>query len=358
MTRTADRFAGREWTVTILPLPKRTSLALPNGFGGGGVLGTASSARGHRDKGFFWRDGAPLAIAPARIEAWVSRGDRDAFAGAWLTPSRGPRAALWRVADGGFDTADLHPPAYANSRALACAAGAAVGYGEPGGQTGVGRRERALLWHGAPDAVIELAGPDPSRTTLATGLDGEVQVGVYGANWSRHAALWRGRSETMVDLHPQPPSGHPPELQISAAAGAGSGEQIGMVAWKKDAVAPPAVRAALWRGHADSFVDLTPDGVASAEAKACLDGVQVGQVVSGEGARARTHAALWTGSASSFADLHAFVPAPWTDSWAVDIERVGTVVRVLGGVLDQAEEDGQVTTRARRIAVWQVEGES
>ena len=163
--------------------------------------------------------------------------------------------------------------------------------------------------------------------------------------------MWRGSSETFVDLHPLGESAA--ATQLSIARGAGDGEQVGVFITQSGG-SPAMQRAALWRGTADSFIDLTPGNFPSADAKACVHGVQVGQVSTKPDNRGARRAALWTGSGQSFVNLHDVVPAPWTDSWAVDVQVDGSVMRVLGGVEDQIWQDDSATTRARQLALWTV----
>ena len=238
-----------------------------------------------------------------------------------------------------WSAVDLHPPGYASSVATSCADDQQVGYGAREGQPTLGAIERALLWSGAPDGVIELRGPDPDRQTRALAVRDRVQVGEYGRNWSRHAAMWRGSSESMVDLHPVPPRGYPPDVQVSAAAGVGDGQQVGVVGWKKTALADQVARAALWTGSAASFVDLTPRGCRDSWAYACARGRQVGWATrSAKGARSR--AILWSGSAADYLDLQDLVPPPWNRSSAVDIAVDGASLKIVG-TISQLAIDGR-----------------
>jgi len=236
--------------------------------------------------------------------------------------------------------------------ARACGDAQQVGYGVPAAQPTPGGVERALLWSGATGSVVALRGPDAGRQTRAVAVRDGVQVGEYGRNWGRHAAMWRGSSESMVDLHPVPPKSYPPEVQVSGAEGVGDGQQVGVVGWKKTALAPQVARAALWTGSAASFVDLTPRGCRDAWAYACAHGLQVGWATrSAKGSRSR--AILWNGSAADHVDLHQLVPAPWNRSSAIDLAIDGTSLRILGTVSELAIDGAYEVLRAERIAVWE-----
>jgi hypothetical protein len=200
--------------------------------------------------------------------------------------------------------------------------------------------------------VVELAGPDPARQTRALALSGGVQVGEYGRNWSLQAAMWRGTSESIIVLHPAAPPGYPSDGQVSTACGAGDGQQVGLVAWKKKALAPPDMRAALWTGSAKSFVDLTPLGVKHAQARACAGGVQVGWV-SDDANNSMTRAVLWQGSATDLVDLHALLPQPWNRSQAVDVRVEGGTVRILGTVTHVVKEGHLDINKATQVVVWE-----
>jgi hypothetical protein len=155
----------------------------------------------------------------------------------------------------------------------------------------------------------------------------------------------------MADLHPAPPRGYPPEVQISTASGVGDGQQVGVVGWKKAPLAPQVARAALWTGSAASFIDLTPRGFNDAWASACARGLQVGWATRrARGAQSR--AILWNGSARDYVDLQELVPAPWNRSAARDIAVDGRALRIVGTVSHLAKDGAYEVLRAERIAIW------
>jgi hypothetical protein len=318
-------------------------------FAGDDVLGLAEAGRIAPAR-CLWTAGVPeLVREPPGFEPWG--GCRGELVGPLAVGER-QHAARRAQRGGGFALTDLHPPRYVTSCATGCTDGRQVGYGQPAGQSGGAPIERALLWSGTAASVVELAGPDAARQTRALGLHGDVQVGEYGRNWSLQAAMWRGSSKTIVVLNPAPPPGYPADGQVSTASGAGDGQQVGMVAWKKKALAPPEMRAALWTGGAESFVDLTPPRVKHAQARACAGGFQVGWV-SDDANNSVTRAVLWQGSAADLADLHALLPPPWNRSQAVDIRVEGNAVRVLGTVTQVVKEGHLDINKATQIVVWE-----
>jgi hypothetical protein len=318
-------------------------------FAGEDVLGLAEAGRIAPVR-CLWTAGVPeLLREPPGFEPWG--GCRGELVGPLAVGER-QHGARRAQRSGGLALTDLHPARYVTSCAIACADGRQVGYGQPARQSGGAPIERALLWSGTAESVVELAGPDPSRQTRALGLSGDVQVGEYGRNFALQAAMWRGSSESVVVLHPAAPRGYPADGQVSTASGAGDAQQVGIVAWKKRALAQPEMRAALWTGSAESFVDLTPPRVKHAQARACAGGFQVGWV-SDDANNAVTRAVLWHGSAADLVDLHALLPPPWNRSQAVDIRVEGRAVRVLGTVTQVVKEGHLDINKATQIVVWE-----
>ena len=347
MASLSSRIAPENWKVTVLPLPKGFTLARALCFGGGGILGVAE-ARRRPARRCLWAEGRAQPIDdPAGFEPWG--GGATQLAGRRMVDGK-DRATVCERRGGRWALVDLHPPGYTSSVATACADGQQVGYGQPGGQAG-NPVERALLWTGAAKGVVELRGPDPARQTRALAVRDGMQVGEYGRNWSQRAAVWRSSSESMADLHPKPPKGYPPDVQVSSANGVGGGQQVGVVGWKKTTLAPQSMRAALWTGTAASFVDLTPRGFHHAWAQACMRGLQVGRVQTADQAPSR--AILWSGSARDYIDLQDLLPAPWNRSWAMDITVEGSALRILGSVTHLVREGHLEVVRAERIALWE-----
>jgi len=119
--------------------------------------------------------------------------------------------------------------------------------------------------------------------------DATIELGV-GQNPQQHAMLWRGTAESAVDLHPWGTSyfhtvayGTDGEVQVG----------LGISEWFGN-------RPVLWRGSADTMVDLTPEGFLGGEAYAAAGGQQVGFA----NYFGSAHAILWRGSAEDFVDLN------------------------------------------------------
>jgi len=351
--RLAARVDAAGWRVTVLPPPKGLTSARALCFGAGGVLGEAEARRPESLRRCLWVGGRPELIdGPPGFESWHA-GD-GGLVGRVVVKEQG-RAALAERGPSGWSPVDLHPAGYATSVVTGSRDGRHVGYGQPAGQPGPLPMpiERALLWSGAAAGVVELRGPDPARQTRALATAGDVQVGEYGRNWSLHAALWRGTSASMVDLHPTPPAGYPPDVQVSTASGAGDGQQVGTVSWKKTELATPVGRAALWTGSAASFVDLTPARFKQAWARACARGFQVGWATRLARTTEGLRAILWNGSTGDFLDLHTLVPKPWNRSSAEDIAVDGRTLRILGTVSHVVKESIGDVKQAEQVVVWE-----
>jgi hypothetical protein len=338
------------WRVTILDLPKGRTRTRAMGFAGADVLGSAEAGR-VAARQCLWVGGRPeLVDEPKGFDPWAACAGQ--LVGRVVVKGK-DRATLVERRDGSRTLVDLHPAGYATSVAHGCAGGRQVGYGQRAGQKQMSPLERALLWSGSAQGVVELRGPDPELQTRAlAAADDGVQVGEYGRNWGCHAAMWRGSSESMAQLHPEPPRGYPPDSQVSSARGAGDGQQVGVLAWKKTQLAEPVSRAALWTGSAASFVDLTPRDLKHAAAEACAAGFQVGwatRIDLNKGLRAT----LWRGSAEDHVDLHELLPPPWNRSSAADIQVAGSTLRVVGTVALLEEERGYDVVRLQRVALWE-----
>ena len=225
---------------------------------------------------------------------------------------------------------------------MGCADGQQVGFGERKGAQSV-----ALLWTGTAANAVELRGPDPQQQTMARAVAAGIQVGYYHGRAREpgpgrpHAMLWRGGSETAVDLHP-------PKMWASEAAGLGDGEQVGVV-WPK--LAFDVVRPALWRGTAESFVDLTPKGLFGGSASTCAQGIQVGLAYLDKRQQI-SHAAVWGGMADDFVDLHAHVPErDFNRSQASGLLVEGTRLRIVGEVSLWKDD----ASWAQQAALWEAE---
>lgn len=335
--------------VTILPLPKRLSRARAFGFCGGQVVGEGE-ARGPGVP-HWWPGGKPEALThETRKRLSVRMASGDEIPGFWNRSSGGFGGAVgFRLVKGALESLDLHPAkGWDQTIAMGAGGGAFAGSGKRQVKKGERAAEVALLWR-SDGSLVELPSAEPGAEAVASATDGGWVVGRVGRTGGQRAALWPADGSRVLVLGD--------DRSISEAWGVGDGEQVGL-RWTRKGSA-----AALWRGSADSFVDLTPQGHESAHASGCARGHQVGHVqvkattTSGAGSMA-TRAALWRGSPGSFVDLHAFVPAPWNASSAAAVEVRDGLLRIAGGVIQFAVTD-ELTPResqylvASQPAIWE-----
>lgn len=340
------------WTVTVLPLPKRMAFARVMGLCGGHVVGETEGRNGGAPVPHWWPGGQPQPIThptQKRVAARYATG--DAIAGFWNRSGGGFGGAVgWRPTGDALEVVDLHPPgkSWENTIAMGAGGGAFAGCGVPKAKKGERSRDVALFWK-ADGTLVELPPAEVGGEGSAQGTDGAWVVGTVGATGGQRAALWPADGSRVIVLGD--------ERSLSEATAVADGEQVG-VRWTGRGSAP-----ALWRGSSESFVDLTPKGHASGNARGCARGFQVGLVQvkdtlrSGSGSMA-TKAALWRGDAASFVDLHALVPAPWNASSATAVEVRDGVLRIAGDVTQFATTD-ELTPResqylvASRPALWE-----
>jgi hypothetical protein len=140
---------------------------------------------------------------------------------------------------------------------------------------------------------------------LGAGVGSQAGVAATAAN-VQHAALWRGTADSFVDLHPA-------GFKSSVVDDASNTSQGGSVSLAGDGSDD---RAALWQGTAASFINLNPPGAVFSRVRGVSDDHQVGEV-QGPTTGYLLHAALWTGTAASMIDLHP--GAPFFQSAAYDV---------------------------------------
>lgn len=306
----ADRF---QWRCVFPPLPKRQSRGRASGFCGGAMVG-ATVGSGWRESPCWWPGGVPAPILVEGRKHIQVRGARDAcIAGFWSAGSGDRHGAMgWRLLEGALEALDLHPKGWEWTRALGGGGGCWVGYGRPLVPKGQRALEQALLWD--RDGCMRVLPPlEAGAEAIALATDGVQAVGHGDLAGGQRAVLWPADGSGVVLL------GDP--RVISEALAVADGEQAGIF-WSRG-----GVRAALWRGASDTLVDLTPAGVAEASALGCGGGYQCGSVGAG---KHRSHAALWAGSAAAFIDLHLLLPAPWNSSQAIAVDVFDGVLRVVG----------------------------
>ena len=155
----------------------------------------------------------------------------------------------------------------------------------------------AMLQNGAAPATdIHPTLLTTFQNSYASATDGIQQVG-YGSGARAafvHALLWRGTADSAVDLNPSSLG-----ITYSIAHGVGHGWQVGL---GYGVVTDFQFHAVVWAGTADSAVDLNPAGAVESLAVATDGAGQVGY--SRFVANGPNHAMLWAGTAASAVDLH------------------------------------------------------
>jgi hypothetical protein len=338
------------WQVTLLPLPMRQRSANASGLCGGFAVG-ASEGAGFRGSPCWWPQGNAQALTlDGQKRLGIRRASGRVLAGFWERASGENGGALgWRLEAGELQARHLHPDrGWQWTAALGAGGDAWVGYGLPKVAKGEKAIERALCWHG-DGVLVELPTPAPGSEALAEMTDGRCVVGRVGRTGAQRAALWPLDGSRVTVLGAD---------AISEAYGVGDGEQVG-VRWSGRGSS-----AALWRGSAESLVDLTPRGFQSAIALACAGGYQVGSAqrrtdTAGGSGSMLTRATLWAGTAASCVDLQQFLPPPWNASVATAVEIDNGLLRIAGNA-QQVMIEHELTRReshlqaAQRVVLWEI----
>src|SRR5262245_42068556 len=242
MTVSARILEG-SWKFQLLPSPPRRKRAKALGFWGGDPLGYAE-AQG-RTVSFVWRSGSPVEVSADGFKGLsLARCASEEGAAGSCYVRNNQHALLVRRKDARFEVVDLHSKAYEKTLAMGCSGGQQVGFGTPKGK----RKDVALLWSGTVESVIELLASDPAVETAAYAIANGVQVGNSGKQGGQRAMLWRGSTDSAVELHPK-------EMMVSECDGTDGAQQVG-----RAAVSWFALKPSLWHGSADSWVDLSPKG--------------------------------------------------------------------------------------------------
>ena len=154
-----------------------------------------------------------------------------------------------------------------------------------------------VVWKGGANSFLLLN--NNSRVTgVAFDAEGNWQVGWYGngSYGTERPALWMTRATGRVDL-----------LPINASGGIAYAIDQGVVSG--EVYANQTVSAALWPNaltQPQTWINLTPPGAAYSRVRAARGGVQVGKAQSPT--RGSDTASLWRGSADSWVDLGALLP--------------------------------------------------
>lgn len=236
-------------------------------------------------------------------------------------------AALW--SGSAASLVDLNPDLWTQSVANGLANGQQVGIAnrrvvcavkKGGACSGTYIVIHPFMWSGSAASAVDLT---PFGLGFgagsALGTDGLQQVGYgqqllgFNAFSVPFAVVWSGTADSAVNLNPA----NSFESQAKAVL---NGQQVGY------AFSPH--RAVLWTGSAASMQELNPAGFVSSEANA-TNGVQqvgFGLVISALNVPTRSHALVWSGSANSAIDLNQFMPIGFTESAATGIDLAGNIV--------------------------------
>ena len=342
MSTLSQRVDRTSVTATILPLPKGKKRGRAVGFCGGNPMASVEST-GNTAPPFHWIGGKPQLVTFQDVKNVVPIGtSASQLAGCWYTPKHDERALVWtRAADDAMIGVELHPQGWQKSMAVACGDGQQVGHGyENFGKD----PSRALLWMASRESMIVLTGPDSSRSAMGRGVAGGVQVGCIGSGSRfQRACLWRGTSASYVDLHP-----HDGKLIGSDAMGVADDQQVGVV-WSEEMMQ----NAALWSGSPESYVSLAPNGFARSTAWRCASGFQVGWAGEEESGM-RVRAILWSGAADDYIDLQQFLPEPWNVSQAMHLDIDGDTLRILGTAQQAVKSNGYEMNAGEQPVVWEM----
>ena len=227
-------------------------------------------------------------------------------------------AVAWQGNTGNY--VDLNP-------AMPSAAGGSIaratdGVHEVGNGYDASGYPHALMWAGTAASARHI---DPIDTcAIATGVSGDQIVG-YGQYCSFSppqgpdlAYVWVKRVPTILTC----------QCVSWMANGTDGAQEVGYANIDNSHFA-----ALLWNGPQSQPVDLNPALANWSAAYGVRGGIQVGCASMPGTSGFQYHAALWRGSASSFVDLSRFLPSGYTSSCALAVDGRGDVV---GNAVDGA----------------------
>jgi hypothetical protein len=207
----------------------------------------------------------------------------------------------------GTSAIDLNPAGYTYSRAYDTDGTRQVGAAWLGGE-GVPTRKGAGIWSGTAASFTPLCSDMTcGNYAIALAIGGDQQVGYsdYSDNGGGglmttrdiRATLWRGSPESYVDLDPI-------NLGFSDETRALDTDGVQQVGWGYFAYAAHPYKALLWSGTRQSVVDLSPANFDLSFAQAVKKGVQVGYGQNyDQGSLTAPHGLIWFGTAASVVDL-------------------------------------------------------
>lgn len=146
--------------------------------------------------------------------------------------------------------------------------------------------------------------PQGASDSIIYNISGDQQVGRVVLGTSVHASLWKGSAESWIDLTPSR------AVSDSAAFSVCDGQQVGYVN-----VTGNLPHASLWSGSAESWVDLNPARSIASVVLGTSGINQVGNALVDDIDRA----SLWSGTAASWVDLHAILPGNFSSSVAFSV---------------------------------------
>jgi len=210
---------------------------------------------------------------------------------------------------------------YVIGRAVATDGAQIVGTATEGDpERGVGATH-AMVWDVASGASVDL-GKDDS----VFGVGGGVQVGTTTGSNGPNAALWRGAANTFVDLHV---AGYDSSL-ASDTNGSIQVGYIGIDVRVRNEARPRDIRfysAGYWSGTAQSFTFLSSDYRHSFALAIKGDTIAgYGNTTDAIGTPKESHAVAWIGEAHEYVDLHSMLPADMRTSRATGVDESGNVV--------------------------------
>ena len=305
------------WRVIRLTLPKGYSRGGAYGFCGRHAVGNAETIRAG-SFACWWPDGKPqLLKLKGKKYVACGRASGETIPGLWREQSSEMRAAVWVRRGGTLATRVLHTKGFDQSWASAAGDGVVIGMAKQPTEPGSRARTIGVVWRDGEEPVTVTANGDIALfATDGTRLAGSV----HG-----RAMLWPSPNATPIDLSPK-------GMEMSEVQALDGELQVGM------AFKGFRARACLWRGGADSFVDITPKKHQTGRALAGAQGYQVGFVrekdtTRGGSGGSDNRAVLWQGAADRWFDLHSLVDSTqYNASMASAIEIQGDVLRICGQV--------------------------
>ena len=325
--------AQAQYTVEILHSPLVPSgSSYGAGAGGGQQVGHTNLFLVGPSHALMW-EGSAKSLVDLHPVGWdasyamATDGKRQVGWRERHTGQAGQFATMWSGTSKSW--VDLHDPStYIETNALGISGDMQVGVGVLPSET-----FRAVMWRNTAASITSLH-PEHLFRSNALATDGVQQVGHAAVNFgSLRAALWTGTAGSYVDLHP---SGY----SLSQALGVAGGVQAGFASFSGNG------HAMLWRGSSETAVDLNPgpNNEWGSRAFATNGQIQVG--------RARGvpvpyfHAAIWEGTAASYSSLHDYLPSDYHGSGAFS-EALG--IDAFGNVVGSATH---VPTGATHAVLW------